>query len=97
MEWLIIVLLLIGIFVFMKLSNKGQNVWSYLIVVLFIFVLVSFIYVAAVTPDTNFGSAKGLSELGKTYFHWLGQIGKNLAHVTGNVVNLDWGATNSTG
>lgn len=96
MEWLIIVLVLVGIFVFMKLSNKGQNVWSYIVVALFIFVIISFIYVAAVKPGIDLGSSEGISNLGKTYFQWLGQIGSNLARLTGNVVNLDWGPVNST-
>ena len=98
MEWLVIILILAAVYIFVKATNKGQNVWSYLIVVAAIFFIVTLVYVSTL-PGVSLKSLNGLVELGKLYFSWLAQVGGNMFHLTGNAVKLDWGtnfATNST-
>jgi len=98
MEWLIILLVLAAVYVFVKTTNKGQNIWSYLIVIAAIFFIVTLVYVSTL-PGVSLTSLEGLVQLGKLYFSWLGKVGSNMVHLTGNAVKLDWGtefATNST-
>jgi hypothetical protein len=95
MEWLVIVLILAAVYVFVKTTNKGQNIWSYLIVVAAIFFIVTLVYVSTL-PGVSLTSLEGLVELGKLYFSWLGKVGGNMLHLTGNAVKLDWGANFAT-
>lgn len=96
MAWIIVIIALIAIFVFVKATNKGQNVWSYALVVAAIFFLITLAYVSTL-PGTNLGSLDGLVHLIKVYFSWLGRVMDNFGTITGNAVNLHWGAeTNAT-
>lgn len=97
MAWIVVLIALVAIFIFVKATNKGQNIWSYLIVVAAIFFLVTLAYVSTL-PGINLSSLDGLVHLLKVYFSWLGHIGGNFGAVTGNAVKLDWGAdaVNST-
>ena len=70
MQWLIIFLVLAAVFIFVKTTNKGQNVWSYSIVVAAIFFIVTLVYVTTL-PGVSLTSLEGLVELGKLYFAWL--------------------------
>ena len=91
LTWIVILLVLAAIMIFVKTSNKGQNVWSYVIVVAAIFFVITLVYVLTL-PGINLTTLDGVLQLGKLYFAWLGKIIVNLGHVTGNAVNLDWSA-----
>ena len=91
MQWVIILLVLAAVLIFVKTTNKGQNFWSYTIVVAAIFFIVTLVYVTTL-PGVSLTSLEGLIKLGKLYFVWLSKVGGNLLHLTGNAVKLDWGA-----
>lgn len=93
MAWAIVIIALIAIFIFVKATNKGQNIWSYLIVVAAIFFLVTLAYVSTL-PGVSLTSLEGMVHLFKVYFSWLGRVGSNFGSITGNAIKLDWGATN---
>ena len=95
MEWLFIVVILVALFIFVKATNLGQNLWSYALVAGALFVLVTMIYVGSFT-DLSLTSFDGIVDFGKVYFAWMGSFVNNLGTVTGNVVNLDWGVSNNT-
>ncbi len=95
MNWIIILLVLAALFLFVKSSNKGQNFWSYIIVIAAIFFVVTVVYVSTL-PGVNLTSLDGLVQLSKLYFVWLGKVIGNFGTLTGNAVKLDWGA-NFTG
>lgn len=89
--WLLILIVLIAIILFIKVTNKGQNFWSFLVVAGVLFLLVSVVYVATSTPNLSLSSFEGVTHLGKVYVAWLGQFFTNMAHITGNAVHLEWG------
>lgn len=95
LTWIIIILVLLAIVIFVKTSNKGQNFWSYIIVVAAIFFVITLVYVVTL-PGINLTTLDGVLELGKLYFAWIGKILINLTHITGSAIKLDWGA-NFTG
>jgi len=95
MNWIVILLVLAALFIFVKMTNKGQNFWSYIIVVASIFFVVTVIYVSTL-PGVSLTSLDGLVQLSKLYFIWLGKLASNLGSLTGNAVRLDWSA-NFTG
>ena len=95
MGWLIIVLLLITVFVFVKATNLGQNMWSYLIVVFIIFLLITFAYVSTF-PEVTFENFDGIVDFSRVYMAWLNHFFGNIAHITGQAVNLEWSLNNST-
>lgn len=98
MNWILLLILLAAIVLFVKASNRGQNVWSYFVVAGAILTLISVLYVGT-SANVSLKTLDGFVEFGKLYFIWLGKIVGNFAHVTGNAVRLDWaieGTTNST-
>jgi hypothetical protein len=95
MNWILLLLLVVAVYVFVKATNKGQNVWSYFLVIAAIFLLISVVYVST-SSDVELGSLDGVIGFSKLYFSWLGGVFSNFASITGNVVNLNWRAINST-
>lgn len=89
MSWLIVVVGLLAIFLFVKLMNRGQDVWSYFVVIIAIFFLLTLAYVST-QPGINLTTFDGWVELGRLYLNWLGRLGANAGKITGNAIQLDW-------
>lgn len=89
MSWLIVLIGLLAIFLFVKLMNRGQDIWSYFVVVIAIFFLLTLAYVST-QPGIDLTTFDGWVELGRLYMAWLGRLGQNVGRVTGNAVKLDW-------
>ncbi len=85
----LIIGVLIAILFFVKLTNKGQNVWSYLIVAGMIFLVVTLLY-ATTLPGVSLMSFEGFVDFSKIYFSWLGKLFGNVATITGRALELDW-------
>jgi hypothetical protein len=93
--WILLVLIFVALVVFVKATNIGQNVWSYVLVGAALFFVFTVIYVGAVSEPT-FNSFDGFVSFGKVYLSWLGAFFGNFAEITGHAVNLDWSISNST-
>lgn len=90
MNWILLLLVVAAIVIFVKTTNRGQNVWSYAIVAGAIVVLISVLYVGT-SADVSLKSLDGVVSFGKMYFAWLGRVLGNFGHITGDAVGLDWG------
>ncbi len=95
MAWALIIIGLLAIVVFVKATNKGQNFWSYLVVVAAIFFLITLAYVSTL-PGISLTSLDGLVHLLKVYFTWLWRVFDNFGTISGNAIKLEWGASNVT-
>lgn len=95
MSLLIIAVGLVAIFLFVKMMNRGQDWWSYFVVVIAVFFLVTLAYVAT-RPEINLTTFDGWVSLGRLYLSWLGNLGANIVKVTGHVIHMDWGVRNAT-
>jgi len=42
------------------------------------------------TNHYNLSTGEGRADFAKTYFGWIGQIGKNVYSVTAYIVKMDW-------
>lgn len=93
--WILVIMVMAALVVFVKATNIGQNIWSYILVGAALFFVFTVIYVGAVS-DPNFASFDGFVSFGRVYATWLGAFFGNFAQITGNVVNLDWGLNNVT-
>lgn len=93
--WILLVLIFVALVVFVRATNIGQNVWSYVLVGAALFFVFTVIYVGAVS-EPNFSSFDGFVSFGKVYLSWLGAFFGNFAEITGHAVNLDWSLSNST-
>lgn len=90
MAWIVVIIALVAIFVFVKATNKGQNFWSYIIVIAAIFFLVTLAYVSTL-PGISLTTLDGLVHLMKIYLSWLGHVGQNFGSITGNAIDMNWG------
>ena len=96
MNWVLLLFLLVALLVFVKATNKGQNLWSYLVIAGSIMLLISFLYVGTLS-SINLMTLEGISHFVKIYFAWLGKLIYNLGHITGNAVKLDWSLPQTNG
>lgn len=88
-EWLIIIGLVIIAFSFLRMRHLKHKTYA-----IFIIVIIAFVYlsVTKVVKDNNIdlSSFNGIVSAGKVYFVWLGHVFSNLAHISGNAVNMNW-------
>ena len=94
MEWVFIVVILAALFIFVKATNLGQNLWSYVLVAGALFLLVTIIYVSSFT-EVSLTSFDGIVGFGRVYVSWLGTFVGNLGAITGSATHLDWGINNT--
>ncbi|HLD37650.1 MAG TPA: hypothetical protein VJA86_03615 [Candidatus Nanoarchaeia archaeon] len=87
--WLIILLVVVLIFLFTKMSHLKYKI----IIGLIIFLVLTF-YLAI---NKNLSDEKislftieGAETAVKTYFSWMGHVIKNLGSLTGNAAKVDW-------
>jgi len=89
MNWLLIIIVVLGLLVFLKVSHLRHKITTVVIVVLLLFLYVSFSVVAQ-NHSTDISTAKGLFQATQVYFSWFGQAFVNMKSITGSVVDMDW-------
>ncbi len=87
--WIAIFGALALLYVFSKITNKGQNAWSYIVVGLLLFLLITFVYIGSF-PQVTLSSPSGIIQFGKLYVSWVGSIFTNFKTITGSAIQLDW-------
>jgi hypothetical protein len=101
--WLIIAaILIIALIIVFRTMNqvyllslfKEHFFWIFAILLL-VFFAISLVRLNTV-HNFDLSSAKGIFEIGKVYFDWSINVGKNLGKVTGYVAQQNWFTTNST-
>jgi ABC-type multidrug transport system permease subunit len=94
-QWVIIVLIVSAIFVFVKFKYiKHKLTW---IIILFLLLLFYVGFLASTSgQNIDFSSFEGSQTAIKLYLGWLGNSFDNMKTITGNAVNLDWGANTTT-
>jgi glucan phosphoethanolaminetransferase (alkaline phosphatase superfamily) len=89
-NWVLWIVVGIAIFLFFKYSNvRYERIWTYVLGVMFIFLLFTFFSVVN-HNDVDLTNFDGFVSGMKIYGNWLFGWSKNIATVTGNVVNVDW-------
>jgi len=73
---------------------KKHFFWGFAIA-LFVFFAVSLVSLNA-EHNFDFTSSKGIFNVGRVYFDWMINVGKNMGKVTGFVSQQSWFSTNST-
>lgn len=71
------------------MTNFGQNLWSYSLVAVAIFLIATMLYVGS-SSSVSFTSLDGVNEFAGVYFAWLRNLIGNTAQITGQAVHLDW-------
>lgn len=95
MSWMIIAILIILAFAFLRLRHMKHK----LFLILFILVLLFFYTTGSrvlAEHEINWKSVAGWEKGLKTYFAWLGGFVGNLRTITANAVRMDWEHRNRT-
>ena len=87
--WIFIILGVVAILAISKLTHLKHKMGVSLIVLLFLFIVLTFIKVAMVN-SVDFKSATGFFTAFKFYFSWLGSVFGNLKVITGNIIRMEW-------
>ena len=99
MNWLIILIGLVALFVVSKLihfKHFKTKIAVIFFVLIALFLALSF---SGVVHGNNIDlkSPSGVISASKIYVSWLGTIGGNLKTITGNIIRMDWSPKNMTG
>lgn len=93
--WMVLLFVIACVFVVMKVASKKQEVAVKLVLILFIFVMLSGGYVF-ISNDINFTSAESLMDGSRLYWAWLSTLGGNTVSITNYAIQQDWGVGNAT-
>jgi len=93
--WIIVAIVIIGGFVFIKLSSTKSQIKLIFVVLLalFLFGTILVVYTNNKFELTSYG---GFLDAGKVYLGWLGNGFQNLKSLTGKAIGMDWESTNGT-
>ena len=89
MNWLLIVIIILGVVAILKFTHLKHRVFIVLIVLVLLFLLGTFSFVAqnnSIDLETSSGTIQAM----KVYFVWLGQSFTNIKTLTANVIGMDW-------
>jgi hypothetical protein len=91
--WIVLVLVFLGIFIFLKLSPgmRFGRTWTLVVGLLIGFFVITLGYVLS-RPDVsaNLSSFDGVMSALKIYVTWIGTIFNKATTISGNVINTDW-------
>jgi len=93
--WIIIALIVIVLMVVFKFKEVRHKFGLVIVIFLVVFLVFS-IYRVYSTNDVDLQSFDGVVAAGKIYFSWLGNLGHNVADISGYAVKQDWGFKNKT-
>jgi len=87
--WLAIGAVILIVAVVMKISSEKQAWAVRIVMILFIFLMLTFGYVY-VKDNPKINSVDGIVDFGKVYFAWLGAAFGNVKETTGYLSKQDW-------
>ncbi len=93
--WIIVAVVLIGGFAYIKLGSTKDQIKLVLVVLLALFLFGTILVVYA-SNKLELTTTKGLIDAGKVYLGWLGNGFQNLKALAGNAIGMDWESTNGT-
>ena len=89
MNWLIIGLVLVVLFILLKLSHIKHKSLLIIGAIIILFIYFTFTVVSA-NNVLDFKTPSGLMNSMKIYFLWLNQGFANVKVITGNLIKMDW-------
>src|SRR3989344_7741994 len=94
-SWIVIVILVIAGIIAIKMNHLKHRVFIVILILLALFLYTSMNLIVK-DNDLNLNSVDGLFNVIKVYTGWLANGFQNLKVITGNVLGMDWGNTNSS-
>ena len=95
MNLLLIAIILLALLVILQMSHFRHKVTTVMVVLVFLFIYISFTVVAN-NHEADLSTAKGLLQASQVYFSWMGQAFSNMKTITGNIIGMDWLPENRT-
>ncbi len=92
---IIISILIVGIWILLEVRRLKHKLWAIAMIAFVLFAYVSFT-ITLKGKNIDYQSVSGLSYAGKIYFSWLSGIFGNMKTITGNAINMNWGANESS-
>lgn len=95
MNWMIIAVLIILAFAFLRLRHIKHKVFLITVIIILLFFYATASQVLS-KQNIDWKSTSGLEKGAKVYFAWLGGFAGNLKVLTANAVKMDWAQKNRT-
>lgn len=92
MNWWLIIVGVLAIFIVLKLIHFNHNrtkVTAVIVIIILLFIAGTFMVVVK-THNIDLKSASGVMSAGKVYVVWLGQAFSNVKALTGEAIHMDW-------
>ena len=93
---LIVIILLVAIVAYVKLTEMRHHLFYKALVVVVVLFLGSIGYVWF-RSDVSLSSYEGFLSLGKIYFNWFGSLIHNIRGISGQVTGYDWNVNSTAG
>lgn len=94
-NWLIIVLILLGIFIFLSvLRMRHKLLWIFIILIIS-FLIFSYVMVFK-GKKVDLTTTDGVAAVAQNYLSWLGLVWDNTKTVTGDAINMNWKTNESS-
>lgn len=96
MNWLIVggVVLVLLVFAFFKFRDTRHKLTFFIVIILLAFLIIS-IFEVSRSINANINTLSGVTQVGKVYFSWLGNLFTNAKTIGGYAIKQNWGV-NST-
>ena len=89
MNWLLIIIIVLGIVAILKFTHLKHRIYIIVIVIVLLFLLGTFSLVAN-NNSIDLKTSSGTIQAMRVYFVWLGQSFSNLKTLTANVIGMEW-------
>ncbi len=95
MNWMIIVILVVLAFFFLRIRHIKHKIYLVLIILVLLFVYVTASQVLS-SHEFDWKSSSDIGTAAKIYFNWLFSIGDNFKELAGKAIDMDWKLNQTT-
>ena len=92
MNWVLIIVAVVALFVFLRFREIRHRV-THIVIILLVVLLAGSVATVYFSNDVDLTSFEGIAHAGKVYFSWLGAIFGNIGKVSTYAVHQDWGTS----
>jgi glucan phosphoethanolaminetransferase (alkaline phosphatase superfamily) len=92
MNWTLIIVAVLIVFVFLRFREVRHRV-THMVIIVLILLLVGSAAVVYFNNDVDITSFDGIAKAGQLYFQWIGTIFSNFGKVSTYTVQQDWQVT----
>lgn len=89
MDWVIILLIVIGLLIVFKVDHLKRRFWFFAGLALLLLIYITFT-ISTSGQELDLTTGEGVFQGIKVYFSWLGNSASNMKAIAGSVIGMSW-------